>query len=146
MPDNKTTKKILIIEDEQDIRILYTEMLTEAGYVVEQVPDGEHGVEKIKSLDWDLMLLDIMLPGKDGLKILRELKDTPEFKKGPIIVLTNLNSEHIIQEAFKLGADGYLIKSEVTPDKVVEEAGKFLVNLATSNGIHQALESAGTEA
>ncbi|KKS72641.1 MAG: hypothetical protein UV44_C0005G0001, partial [candidate division WWE3 bacterium GW2011_GWD1_42_70] len=42
-----------------------------------------------------------------------------------VIVLTNLNSEHIIQEAFKLGADGYLIKSEVNPDKVVEEVGRF---------------------
>ena len=73
----------------------------------------------------DLILLDIMLPGKDGLKILKDLKETPELKKGPVVVLTNLNSEHIIQEAFKLGADGYLIKSEVNPDKVVEEVGRF---------------------
>ena len=124
MPD-KTKNKVLIIEDEQDIRTIYAEVLQNAGYVVDQAPNGEIGGGKIKNSDWSILLLDIMLPGKDGLKILKDLKETPELKKGPVVVLTNLNSEHIIQEAFKLGADGYLIKSEVNPDKVVEEVGRF---------------------
>ncbi|KKS31811.1 hypothetical protein A2380_01850 [candidate division WWE3 bacterium RIFOXYB1_FULL_43_24] len=124
MPDN-TKNKVLIIEDEQDIRTIYAEVLQNAGYVVDQAPNGEVGGDKIKNSEWSILLLDIMLPGKDGLKILKDLKETPELKKGPVIVLTNLNSEHIIQEAFKLGADGYLIKSEVNPDKVVEEVGRF---------------------
>ena len=124
MPD-KTKNKVLIIEDEQDIRTIYAEVLQNAGYVVDQAPNGEVGGDKIKNCDWSILLLDIMLPGKDGLKILKDLKETPELKKGPVVVLTNLNSEHIIQEAFKLGADGYLIKSEVNPDKVVEEVGRF---------------------
>ncbi|KKS07188.1 hypothetical protein A3K01_01785 [candidate division WWE3 bacterium RIFOXYD1_FULL_43_17] len=124
MPD-KTKNKVLIIEDEQDIRTIYAEVLQNAGYTVDQAPNGEVGGEKIKNTDWSILLLDIMLPGKDGLKILKDLKETPELKKGPVVVLTNLNSEHIIQEAFKLGADGYLIKSEVNPDKVVEEVGRF---------------------
>ncbi|HAI62806.1 MAG: Histidine kinase [candidate division WWE3 bacterium GW2011_GWF2_41_45] len=124
MPD-KTKNKVLIIEDEQDIRTIYAEVLQNAGYVVDQAPNGEVGGDKIKNSEWSILLLDIMLPGKDGLKILKDLKETPELKKGPVIVLTNLNSEHIIQEAFKLGADGYLIKSEVNPDKVVEEVGRF---------------------
>lgn len=124
MPD-KTKNKVLIIEDEQDIRTIYAEVLQNAGYVVDQAPNGEVGGDKIKNSDWSILLLDIMLPGKDGLKILKDLKETPELKKGPVVVLTNLNSEHIIQEAFKLGADGYLIKSEVNPDKVVEEVGRF---------------------
>jgi|SRR3972149_7345351 two-component system response regulator ResD len=124
MPD-KTKNKVLIIEDEQDIRTIYAEVLQNAGYTVDQAPNGEVGGDKIKNTDWSILLLDIMLPGKDGLKILKDLKETPELKKGPVVVLTNLNSEHIIQEAFKLGADGYLIKSEVNPDKVVEEVGRF---------------------
>ncbi|HBI35728.1 TPA: hypothetical protein DDY47_02210, partial [candidate division WWE3 bacterium] len=122
---DKTKNKVLIIEDEQDIRTIYAEVLQNAGYVVDQAPNGEVGGDKIKNSEWSILLLDIMLPGKDGLKILKDLKETPELKKGPVIVLTNLNSEHIIQEAFKLGADGYLIKSEVNPDKVVEEVGRF---------------------
>jgi two-component system, OmpR family, response regulator ResD len=118
--------KILIIEDEQDIRTLYSEILQKAGYIVDQAANGEVGSDKIKNTDWNILLLDIMLPGKDGLKILKDLKETPSLKKGPVICLTNLNSERIIQESFKSGSDGYLIKSEITPDKVVDEVTKFL--------------------
>ena len=108
------------------MRAIYAEVLSNAGYSVDQAPDGESGMKKIKDTAWDILLLDIMLPGKDGLKMLREMKDSPGLKKGPIVVMTNLNSEHIIQESFNLGADGYLIKSEITPDKVIDEVKEFL--------------------
>lgn len=124
MPNAKP--KVLIVEDESDIRVLYAEMLQGAGYDVDQAPNGDIGIEKIRSTAFDIILLDIMLPGRDGLRILRELRDTKAPNEAPIIILTNLNSEHIIHEAFNLGADGYLIKSEVTPDKVITEVQKFL--------------------
>jgi len=122
MPNNR----VLIVEDEHDLRALYSEILTNSGYTVDQAPDGEIGLEKTKNTPWNLMLLDIMLPGKDGLRLLKEVKDNPALKKGPVIIITNLNSEHIIQEAFNLGADGYLIKSEITPDKIIDEVKEFL--------------------
>jgi len=129
MDEKKVLKNnILIVEDEHDIREIYAEVLNMAGYVVDQVADGEKGMQKIRDDSWDILLLDIMLPGKDGIKILKEIKDHPELKKGIVIALTNLNSENIIQEVFGSGADGYLIKSEITPDKVVEEVGRILAN------------------
>ena len=129
MDEKKILKNnILIVEDEHDIREIYAEVLSMAGYVVDQVADGEKGMQKIRDDNWDILLLDIMLPGKDGIKILKEIKDHPELKKGIVIALTNLNSENIIQEVFGSGADGYLIKSEITPDKVVEEVGRILAN------------------
>jgi two-component system response regulator ResD len=118
--------RILIIEDEHDLRVLYAQVLENAGYAVDQAGDGETGMDKIKNTPWNLLLLDIMLPGKDGLRLLKEMKENTGFKKGPIVITTNLNSEHIIQEAFNLGADGYLIKSEITPDKVIDEVKEFL--------------------
>ena len=118
-------KKILIIEDDADILFIYREVFTEEKLKVTTASTGKQALKLLTKDMPDLILLDIMLPGKDGLKILKDLKETPELKKGPVVVLTNLNSEHIIQEAFKLGADGYLIKSEVNPDKVVEEVGRF---------------------
>jgi len=124
----KLKNNILIVEDEHDIREIYAEVLSSVGYVVEQVADGETGMQKIRDADWDILLLDIMLPGKDGIKILKEIKDHPELKKGVVIVLTNLNSENIIQEVFGSGADGYLIKSEITPDKIAEEVARVLAN------------------
>ncbi|HPD74164.1 MAG TPA: response regulator [Patescibacteria group bacterium] len=129
MDEKKVLKNnILIVEDEHDIREIYAEVLNMAGYVVDQVADGEKGMQKIRDDNWDILLLDIMLPGKDGIKILKEIKDHPELKKGIVIALTNLNSENIIQEVFGSGADGYLIKSEITPDKVVEEVARILAN------------------
>lgn len=134
MDEKKTLKNnILIVEDEHDIREIYAEVLNMAGYKVEQAADGEKGIQKIRDDNWDILLLDIMLPGKDGIKILKEIKDNPELKKGVIIALTNLNSENIIQEVFGSGADGYLIKSEITPDKVVEEVSRILANQAGQN-------------
>lgn len=120
-------KKVLIVEDEHDLRELYMDILKEAGYEVDGAADGGEGLEKIKNNEWNLLLLDIMLPGKDGLKILKDISETPGLKKGHIVVLTNLNGENIIQEAFNLGADGYLIKSDNTPDKVLEEVGKYFI-------------------
>ena len=60
------------------------------------------------------------------MNALKELKDHPELKKGPVITLTNLNSEQIVRECMATGADGYLIKSEITPDKIVDEVKNFL--------------------
>jgi len=118
--------RILIIEDEHDLRTLYAELLTNAGYAVDQASNGEEGMNKILNTAWNLLLLDIMLPGKDGLRILKEMKDNKDLKKGPVVAITNLNSEHIVQEAFNFGVDGYLIKSEITPDKIADEVKEFL--------------------
>ncbi|RJR26317.1 response regulator [candidate division WWE3 bacterium] len=119
-------KTVVLVEDEHDLRVLYQEILVNSGYNVEVAADGVTGLEKIKALTWHLLLLDIMLPGQDGLKVLQEISRDADLKKGPIITLTNLNSEHIIKEAFNLGADGYLIKSEITPDKILEEVKSFI--------------------
>ena len=129
MEEKKILKNnILIIEDEHDICEVYSEVLSMAGYKVQEAADGETGMQKIRDENWDVLLLDIMLPGKDGLKILKEIRANPELRKGLVVALTNLNSEGIIKEAFDQGVDGYLIKSEITPDKVVEEVNKILAD------------------
>lgn len=119
---------ILLVEDDNDLRSLYTSVLKDAGYVVEQADEGELGFELIKSTEWNLLLLDIMLPGKDGMSILKTISNEPELKKGPIVLFTSLNSEEVVRDAYALGADGYLIKTELTPDKLVNEVNHFLGN------------------
>ncbi len=122
----KQPATILIVEDEIDIRILYASYLTEKGFKVEQASDGQIGFEKIKSLNWDVLLLDIILPNKDGIGILKEISNDKTLKKGAILLLTNLSNENIIEEAFSKGADGYIIKSEITPDDLYNEIQKYL--------------------
>jgi len=119
-------KTILLVEDEPDMRLVYAELLREAGYKVLEAGDGTIGLKRALEDAWDLVLLDIMLPGEDGLHILKHIRETEKLKSKPVILLTNLGSEPIINEAFSKGADGYLIKSEITPDKIVAEVSNYL--------------------
>ena len=116
---------VLIIEDEADIRSLYGEVLHDAGYNVEEAADGSSGLQKALSVAWDVLLLDIILPGSDGVNVLRKIKSSDTLKDKPVLLLTNLGVDHVINECFELGAAGYLIKSEITPDKIVEEVNSY---------------------
>ena len=119
-------KRVLLVEDEADIRSIYAEILTEAGFEVIQAADGETGLKLATTEAWDILLLDIMLPGEDGIHVLKAIKTHPELTKRPILLLTNLENETIITECFDMGADGYLIKSEITPDYIVTEVKNFI--------------------
>jgi DNA-binding response OmpR family regulator len=120
-----TNKTILIVEDEEDIRLVYAEVLRDAGYRVIEANDGISGLARAKEGAWNLLLLDIMLPGKDGLEILKEIKTIDTLKEKPVILLTNLGNENIITQGFDLGSSGYLIKSEITPDKIIQEVEAY---------------------
>lgn len=120
-------KKILIIEDDQFLREFYQELLQEEGYTVDAAADGEVGLAKVRQGGFDLILLDIMLPKKDGIQILKELKlQGPQKMNGPIVCLTNLGQDAVIKECFDLGATGYLIKSALNPDEVLAEIKSYL--------------------
>ena len=128
MEDKNTQNKktVLLVEDEMDLVELYTEVLNEAGFEVVPAYDGEDGIYKVKGTNWDLLLLDIMLPEKDGMAVLEELQSMEGGKKGPIVLLTNLNSEDLIERAYKLGADDYLIKSEITLADITNKVKQYL--------------------
>ena len=123
MPNQKT---VLLVEDDAVLKEMYLARFASEGFKTIEVGSGEEAKEKIEADKIDLVLLDIMLPGKDGMKILKELKETPAFKKGIVVALSNLNNDTIIKEAFKQGIDGYLIKSEINPDRLIEEIRGFL--------------------
>jgi CheY-like chemotaxis protein len=121
-------KKVLCIEDEHFISELYERALTNAGYQVSNVVDGVAGLAEAKTNQYDIILLDIMLPNMSGLEILNELRDpskTPELK-AKIIVTTNLDQGEEGRNAVEHRADGYIVKAEVTPKQLVE----FLQQLA----------------
>lgn len=123
---NPTAKKILLVEDEDFIRELYTRQLTKAGFAVKSAPDGQAGLETLKAEVFDLLLLDIMLPGMNGLQLLREFKTQNPNSPMITILLTNLGQEAVIKEGFELGAQAYLIKASYTPDQVVNEVKNAL--------------------
>jgi len=118
---NPAAKKILLVEDEDFIRELYTRQLVKAGFAVKSAVDGQSGLELLKTEQFDLLLLDIMLPGMNGLQLLREFKTQNPNSPMITILLTNLGQEAVIKEGFELGAQAYLIKASYTPDQVVNE-------------------------
>lgn len=120
-------KKILVVEDDQFLREFYQELLTAEGYFVDMAAEGETAELKIQQNEYDLVLLDIMLPKKDGVQILRDLKiHPPKSPQVPIVVLTNLGQDTIIKECFSLGAAGYIIKSAMNPDQILTEIKSYL--------------------
>ena len=124
--DDKASKKILIVEDDQFLREFYQELLAGEGYNVDIAEDGEIAEAKIKTISYKLILLDIMLPKKDGVQILEDIRKNPVSNLGQIIVLTNLGQDEIIKKCFELGAAGYMIKSALNPEQVLEEIRNYV--------------------
>src|SRR3989344_967447 len=119
--------RIILIEDDTFVRELYAKALTEAGFEGEQAIDGEAGLAKLTQGGFDLILLDIKLPKKDGLSILTELKNhPPQTKNGPVVLLTNFTDPNIINRGLKLGAVHYLDKADLVPGQLVATATHLL--------------------
>ena len=103
-------ESILVVEDEEDILELLRYNLTKEGYRVTGVATGEEGLRAAKSLLPDLLLLDLMLPGVDGLEVCRLLKQDPKTQRLPIVMVTAKGEEADIVTGLELGADDYLAK------------------------------------
>ena len=101
---------VLVIEDEKEIRDLVRYNLERAGYRVVAVADGDQGLERLFAARPDLLVLDLMLPGRNGLEILREVRGEPTTRELPVIVLTARSTEMDKLLGFEHGADDYLTK------------------------------------
>ncbi len=102
--------RILIIEDEEDIRELVRYNLEREGFCVAEAESGEEGLKKISKKIPDLILLDLMLPGKDGMQICRELKQDEDTRGIPIVMMTARGEESDIVAGLELGAEDYIVK------------------------------------
>jgi len=124
----KNKKKVLIVEDDSDISEMYRIRITAGGFEVETAANGQIGIEKMKKFLPDLVLLDIVMPKKDGFDLLEEVRqasDKEEIKKIPIIVLSNLASPIDIMEGKRLGAQDWWIKAFNTPSQISQKVIDF---------------------
>jgi DNA-binding response OmpR family regulator len=124
MADNKGT--ILLIEDDAFISGMYQTKLAMLGYTIRVAADGEQGWQELERALPDLLLLDIVLPKKDGFEVLSDVRRHPQMKDLPIILLTNLGQKPDVQKGLELGADDYIIKAHFTPSEVVEKIERML--------------------
>ena len=120
--NQKTRPTILCIEDERFISDLYSRALESAGYTVTIVEDGEKGLHEAVNGNYDIILLDIMLPTMNGVDLLFKMKDknvVPPLKS-KVIITTNLDQKEDVRQKVEQMADGYLIKAEITPKELVQ--------------------------
>jgi DNA-binding response OmpR family regulator len=113
-------RKVLVIEDEHFISELYVRALTRAGYDVSVEFDGQRGEDQAKTDEFDIILLDIMVPTITGIEVLRHLRG-PGSKplKAKIIITTNLEQREETRADIESQADAYLVKAEITPRELV---------------------------
>jgi len=118
--------KILIAEDEEGLRELYRLRFELESFNVIFAKNGEEALKKIKKEKPDLVLLDIMMPKKSGIDVLKELRKDPTNKKIPVVILSVLSEEHFKTKAKKLGANAYLVKADVMASDVVSKVKEIL--------------------
>lgn len=125
--ENKTrqTTKILVVEDDPFIADIYLLELESKGYSAEVATNGREAIEKLGKESYDLILLDVVMPEKDGFSTLSEIKANPSIKT-PVIILSNLGQESDIKKAMSFGADDYIVKTHFTPREVLKKIEELL--------------------
>lgn len=114
-------KKILFIEDDDFFRGLVAKKLLFEQFDVYLAVNGEEGVKKAKELIPSLILLDLLLPTMDGFEVLSKIKHDPTTAQIPVIILSNLGEKEDIDRGLKMGAVDYMVKSQFTPEMIVDK-------------------------
>ncbi len=119
-------KHVLIIEDDFYIQDLYKDFLELAGYSIQVCNNGEEGYKLAVATQPSVILLDIMLPKINGIEVIRLLKNNNDTKNIPIVLITNLGHQDIINAAITMGAQGYLLKVRCSPEQLVSTVAHFI--------------------
>lgn len=120
--------KILIVEDEAILGKVIQEKLKNEGFETRIAVNGEEGVRQAREFMPDLILLDLILPKRNGFEVLTEIKHNPDTQLIPVIVLSNLDQEDDVKKALQLGAIDYLVKAHHPIKEVLEKVKEFVYN------------------
>lgn len=120
------TKKLLIIEDDLVLQKALSQYLESENFEVKCAGDGETGIKMATKEKPDLILLDIVLPKKDGYEVLAEVRGNKDTKNIPIILLTNLGSISDVEKALGLGATTYLVKADYKLEEITQKIKEIL--------------------
>lgn len=123
--DTKQPKRVLIIEDDIFIADVYYRQLKKEGFLVKIAENGIKGLQFLLSEHFDVLLLDLMLPGLNGLEVLKQWRAKNPSSTMPIFILTNYGLDSYMQEAFSLGARKFFIKASANAEQIVKEINKI---------------------
>lgn len=119
--------KILIVEDEKVLSMVLEEKFKDEGFDTKVAADGEEAITFAASFSPDIILLDLILPKKDGFEVLKELKSDPKLQDITVIVLSNLGEDDEIKKALSLGATDYFVKVQHPMSEIVEKVKAYLL-------------------
>ena len=126
MENAKQNVKVLIVEDDVMLNKIYQTKLGIVGYKVFAAYDGEEGIKKMEESLPNIVLLDLMLPKKNGFEVLEIVKQNIKLNHIPVIILSNLGQGDDIERGKALGADDFLVKSNVKLEMVLEKIEQVL--------------------
>ena len=115
--------KILIAEDDPFLIKIMSNRLREEGFDVDTANDGQEAMDKVKGCGYALLMLDLVMPNKNGFEVLQQMKD--ENCDTPVLVFSNLSQEEDKEDVMNLGAKGYYLKSDIAIDELVEVIRKY---------------------
>ncbi|MBI4101609.1 MAG: response regulator [Candidatus Nealsonbacteria bacterium] len=119
--------KILMVEDDIFLRKIYREKFLREGFNFLEATNGEEGLNKVVAEKPDLVLLDLMLPRKNGFDVLIEMKRNKATARIPVVILSNLGQDSDVKRGLELGANDYLVKTDVNLSDVVAKAKEWLL-------------------
>jgi DNA-binding response OmpR family regulator len=119
-------QKILVVEDDKYLAGAYRTKLLKMAFDVKTAADGEEALEILKEYKPDLILLDLVMPRKDGFTTLEEIKKNEQWKDIPVLIATNLGQKEDIDRGMKLGAVDYLVKTDTSVDDFVNKVKSIL--------------------
>lgn len=126
-----TRPRVLLVDDDEDVRHMTRVSLGFEGFDVTEAPDGTAGIEAVRAGKPDAVILDVMMPGLDGLEVLRQLREDPDLADLPIVLLTAKAGINAEQEGWDAGATAYLTKP--------------FTGTALAGTLRRLLESGGTD-
>lgn len=119
-------KKILIAEDDQFLGSAYRVKMTKAGFEVQIARDGQEALDALQTFTPDLILLDLIMPVKDGFSTLQDIKANPAWQSIPVIVASNLGQKEDMEKSKQLGATDFIIKSDLSLEEIIEKINTVL--------------------
>jgi CheY-like chemotaxis protein len=122
--------KVLLVDDDALLRDMYVTKFTEAGHEAEAAESGERALARLKERAFDVVLLDMVMPGLTGLELLKSIHEMEQAKTTKCIVLSNQGEQADIESAKENGAIGYIIKAQMIPSEVVAKVEAVVAGAA----------------
>ena len=122
----ETKAKILLVEDDANLSLVLKDYLEMLGYFTVLRKDGEEGLKAFKEENFNMCILDVMMPKKDGFAVLEAMRADERLKDVPVVLLTNLGEQEDVKRARRLGANEYLIKAHFLPSEVIGVVKKYI--------------------